>query len=191
MSLVPNGEFFEIWCKVCKTNQSRLLQYSDNCRDYTSIILKDSNSIINQIENILSSQYDLRKYPGEYYYTDAVFCKQIDFVDDLPENLIWKPVTGTWIRKIRIAFEHENLIDHSYQEIYHLATLDAETKVLVTYPKEGVSLEQHINGFDKIIQQFDARSKPFLIIFGCYNKSTESFDWVGYELKKDKEPCPY
>ncbi|MDR0475397.1 MAG: hypothetical protein LBH43_17205 [Treponema sp.] len=81
---VTNQQFFKLWKKVCKENEERLLWLSDCTAEYTNIILKNDNYIIEKIADELGLEVN-----PEYYQIDAVLCDQSDYVRCKPEHKTW------------------------------------------------------------------------------------------------------
>jgi len=176
---VTNQEFFETWKKVCNKNEKMLIKLSDFPTDYTNLILKNDNCIIEQI----ADKFGMETSP-EYYQIDAVLCKQSDYFQCQSEHKTWGARTGYWLNQIRVAFEHENNLKSAYQEIAHLLTTNAVTKILVTYA-EKEKTGNHAKDFCKLIDNLDSYEPYIMVIFGCYNKTENKYEWIGYELKKD------
>jgi hypothetical protein len=86
---------------------------------------------------------------------------------------------GDWLKCIKIAFEHENNLKTAYQEICHLLTTNAETKVLVTYA-EKEQTAKHAEDFCTIMK--GETEQNILVIFGSYDNAKKVYDWTGYEL---------
>ncbi|MDR0475396.1 MAG: hypothetical protein LBH43_17200 [Treponema sp.] len=76
---------------------------------------------------------------------------------------------GDWLNRIRVAFEHENILKNAYLEIAHLLTTNADIKILVTYA-EKEKTKNHANDFCRIIKNLDNYSPNILVIFGSFSR---------------------
>jgi len=168
--LLNTLSFFTTWKEVCESQVDLLFKNWSNPRTYSSIILDMDNSVLDQISKKLCINYY-----REYYSLDAVFYDESDLVPDRPENT-------TWLRRIRIAFEHENNIDGIYQEISHLLITNCDLRVLVTYP--NVDEKVHLKYIqDLMIGSNSSSSIPILVIFG-WKEENNYILWEGYEFKQ-------
>src|SRR5437879_6355436 len=117
------AEFFKRWVDACGQRHDVLFQDWPNQRVFTSHILSGPSPIIKDVADGL----ELKCYCG-YYCLDAVLFKEIDLVPD-------RPAGTTWLRRVRIAFEHENNFKSGlFQEVSHLLITDCDLRVLVSYP---------------------------------------------------------
>jgi len=186
---ISNEEFFEAWKTVCTENEKHLLNISGSTSDYTNFILKKDDSIITKV----AEKFGLETYT-EYYHIDAVLYKQVDCFESVSEYKTWGKRKDFCLKRIRIAFEHENNLSTAYQEIIHLLTTKADKKIVVTYA-EKENTEKHAKDFCKIIEKDKNDGQNIMVIFGCYIKNEDEgkdeekgkFEWIGYELT-DKEP---
>jgi hypothetical protein len=176
---ISNKKFFEAWKNVCKENEEYLLKISDSTSDYTNFILKKDDCIITKI----AEKFGLETYT-EYYHIDAVLYEQKYLFESESKNKTWGARTDFCLKRIKVAFEHENNLKTAYQEVIHLLTTDADLKILITYAKKE-NTKKHAEDFCEIIKSLDNYTKIILVIFGCYIKDKDKFEWVGYELKKD------
>ena len=125
----------------------------------------------------VATHLGLKCYPHDYYCIDAVFYEPADVVPGTPAG-------STWLRALSIAFEHENNVRSGlYQEASHLLIMDADLRVLVTYPLgDGIedleleSVRSLIDGSRHAQRISDEES--FLLILG-----SEPFDWEGFVYK--------
>lgn len=89
---------------------------------------------------------------------------------------------GNWLKRIRIAFEHENAIDGTqgaYQEICHLITVKAENKVLVGYLANHTP-QEYAEDFQSIIKDSGTKDNVLLILG---NKKSGDSDLRNHHLK--------
>ena len=82
------NQFFEKWCSICETNKKKLIYRWGDAHKYTNLILKESESITNQIGSSFS--YNVFY---EYYSIDAVFYSDEDELKIIPHNKTW---TKSW-----------------------------------------------------------------------------------------------
>jgi hypothetical protein len=170
-------DFFKLWVEICKEREEVHLRDFRNSRLHTGHMLTKENSVIEAVAN----QLDLKCYCG-YYSIDAILFKDPDDrVPDVPPNT-------TWVRRIRIAFEHENYF-HSglFQEVSHLLITDCDLRVLVSYANKPTELEgqlEHlfriIKGSDRSNQISEADSFLFIVESGLQK---DCFEWLGHVYK--------
>jgi hypothetical protein len=171
-------EFFKFWVDACKQRHATLVQDFSKSPLFTAHILTDTNSII----EIIAKRMELTCYCG-YYSIDAILFKDRD--DRVPDA----PPGTTWIRRIRVAFEHENYFNSGlFQEVSHLLITDCDLRVLVSYPNRDDELKQQliylheiIKGSDRSNQISETASFLFIVDMGTF----PSFDWWGYIYKND------
>jgi len=171
--------FFEQWVRACHDQQSELLESWKENKRYTSCILEGPTSIIARI----AEQLDLKSYSGGkgYYYIDAILFTEEDQI----------PGTGceTWVRRIRVAFEHENNFNSGlFKEVSHLLIIDCDLRVLVTYPTSDTALIAQLDGLRSMVNGSDraqviSESGSLLIIAGSRRSGV---DWHGYVFARDK-----
>ncbi|HEX4121947.1 MAG TPA: hypothetical protein VH619_15105 [Verrucomicrobiae bacterium] len=167
--------FLNEWTFVCERHKEKLLANYYDKKPYTLMVHEDEGCIIEEIAKGMGLLW-----AREYYGVDAVFYTDDDLV---PERL-----GGTWLRGIKIAFEHEhNYYKRLYEEISHLLIVHSELSVLVTYPPLGDHQSlRHIDGFHRLIKGSPRRTEHnakenFLMIFG-YDKP---WGWKGLVYKDD------
>jgi hypothetical protein len=162
--------FFNQWVTICKTKNDILLENWKNLREYTSIVFNKENAIIKQIAEKLG----LNSY-CEYYSHDALlFDKEKDLVPNIPQNT-------TWVKRIRVAFEHEHNIRKAYEELSHLLITNCDLRVLVTYPEYDEN--DDLNYFREIaLGGKIENSTSLLIIFG-WREENNTIKWNGFEFK--------
>lgn len=171
-------EFFRLWVDTCNQREAILLRDWSKCPVFTAHVLTDFNSIIETIAESLN----LKVYCG-YYSIDAILFKDEDYVPDRPERT-------TWVRRIRIAFEHENYFDSGlFQEVSHLLITDCDLRVVVSYPENDKERRDELDYQHRIISGSDragqiADSNSFLFIIGERIENISKIKWTGfiYEL---------
>jgi hypothetical protein len=169
-------EFFCQWKKVAAFRLDELLTNWSKRKKFTSIVKDEEECIVEKIAENLG----LRCY-SEYYHTDTIFFDDDDLVPEKADG-------QTWVRGLKIAFEHEHSYDNKlYEEISHLLILHAPLSVVVTYPPPGGFAElPHLQYFHKIIdgspraKELDA-NESFLLIFGY----PEPAHWRGLIYKSE------
>jgi uncharacterized protein (DUF2147 family) len=178
-------QFFEIWKRVCKKHETQLVKKWNSLPAYTDVIFESAGRNIPGIVKQIGEIIDMTVF-REYYHLDAVFYDEGDLVKKAPPNKTWGNRTGVWLRKMPIAFEHENNVGSAYQEVSHLITTNAEMKVLVTYADE-TDTDNCATDFQSIVEGVD--TKPILVIFGYQGESKDTIEWEGYVLdpKKGKQ----
>jgi hypothetical protein len=172
--IVTAYKFEEKWEAACNQRQSLLYKYWNDRKKYTSCIVNDENSII----DLIAESIGLLCYSG-YYHTDAIFFEEKDRVPDVPKG-------QTWVRRIRIAFEHENVFNKRlYEEVSHLLLIDCDLRVLVTYPDliEGSNaildyLHDVVSGSNRAALIAD--NKALLLILGVKDTKENVINWGGY-----------
>ncbi len=158
------NHFFQTWKEVCNDNKEILLENWTNNKTFTNLILYNDNSIVSQIAN----KMQLLCYTGDrtgYYGIDAVFYKNNNRVQNTGDQ--------TWLTKIEIAFEHENVFSsYLYTEISRLLTSNANLKILVTYPNKNKN-----RIFDELRKCCNNINDSILVIFGSINKKDIIWDY--------------
>jgi hypothetical protein len=171
-------EFFKLWVDVCNQRRETLLRDFSNSPLLTAHVLAEKNSIIQAI----AERRGLMSYCG-YYSIDAILFN--DPQDRVPNA----PPGTTWIRRIRVAFEHENYFDSGlFQEVSHLLITDCDLRVLVSYPDSERELKQQLDYLHSIIKGSDrsnqiSEASSFIFIVDMGTKT--SFEWWGYIYKND------
>lgn len=174
MDEIKSQSFYQAWLDTVNTREDHLLKIWRNAKEFTSYIKGDENCVMDEVANKLN----LLCYPRDYYSVDTLLYKQEDLVHNINEG-------NYWFRDIRVAFEHENNFKGGlYQEVSHLLVINADLKVLVTYPNEDTTnelkyLHEIISGNRQSKSISDDES--FLIIFGY----EEGFKWEAFVYKQD------
>lgn len=175
--------FYKTWKEICLEKEKILTNKWGNKKKYTYQILKKKNSII----EILAKKLNLLTY-YEYYSIDTVLYSDIDRLSFSPKNKTWKAedtIQGTWLRHIKIAFEHENVITGpkgGYQEICHLLTTNADYKVLVGY--SALNEQKKISkDFQEILKDLSSKDCILLILGDLLPNS--KIVWNGFLLSNE------
>ena len=167
--------FFKAWSETTLKNRDVLEKIWRQNTEFTSIIKGSENCILKQIADKLN----LKCYDRDYYFLDAVFYKNEDFVENTPAG-------SFWFKDLRIAFEHENNFNSGlYKEISHLLLTNADLKVLVTYPNGEIDYQmKYLHSIIKSSRNVReiSRNENFLIILG-YERD---FTWEGYIFKMEE-----
>jgi len=174
MDKIKSHSFYQAWFNIVYTRKDHLLKIWRKSIEFTSYIKGDDNCVMGEVANKLN----LLCYPRDYYSVDTLLYKQEDLVHNRNEGQYW-------FRDIRVAFEHENNFKGGlYQEVSHLLVINADLKVLVTYPNEDTTTElkylhEIISGNRQSKSISDDES--FLIIFGYET----GFEWEAFVYKQD------
>ncbi len=174
------AEFFKLWVDTCDQRHEILLQDWPKAPVFTAHVFSEPNSII----EVIAKGLDLQCYCG-YYSIDAILFEK----DDLVPNI---PMGTTWVRRIRIAFEHENYFDSGlFQEVSHLLITNCDLRVVVSYPGNPDELRSQLQYLHSIIAGIDhsdqiAETGAFLFIAGWRDVEKGTIEWWGhvYERKQ-------
>lgn len=183
-------ELFNAWKGTCeRTEIQKLLlsRWNSKRSDYSDVIFQGTENEKSVLDGVLNSLNIKGLYfCPEYYHCDAAFYYDENRVKSNPFSKSQYPrgLNETWISKIEIHFEHENVIHDSWEEIIQLQNIPGELNVLVTYPEED-SEENRKKILDIYLKNISNRDSRFLIIFG-QKKSECQIDWIGYKLGKEK-----
>lgn len=113
----------------------------------------------------LARQMGMKHYP-EYYKLDHVLYQEDDAIPQgvLPNGS--SNVSGTWLRRIRVAFEHENRLDAAggFQEASKLMLINADIKVLMGYGNKGENYDAYAKDYQQIFTGVAAPATPLLFI---------------------------
>ena len=189
---MDGNTFYNAWKTVCSDNEDAIIQAWDSgkWKQYTDLFLGKSNQ--NSILVLLQQELKLEIYQ-EYYSCDAVFYKSSDCLDynDIeilcPQTSRKTPpiFNQTWLKKIRIHFEHENDIRTSWKEMMQFCVIPGELNVLVTYPNDKDESQNALNCYNKILCDASFRNNV-LIIFGTHAKGSTTITWDGYLFESNK-----
>lgn len=129
---ISASQFFNAWKEISALQAGTLLCNWSNASAYTDCIFDNVDSVLMQLAKKLELEYYCN-----YYSIDAVFFKEQDYVPGIAEQ-------STSLRKLRIAFEHENYFSSGlFQEVSHLLITNCELRVLVTYPDNNYDWEMN------------------------------------------------
>lgn len=168
---------FKLWVDACNHRREALLRDFKNSPLFTAHVLTDEDSVIGAVARGMGLEW----YCG-YYCIDAILFKKEDLVPGSPPNT-------TWVRRIRVAFEHENYFNSGlFQEVSHLLITDCDLRVLVSYPESESDLDYQkrylheiINGTDRSKQISEAASFLFIVEAG----TPDTFAWDAYLFRSD------
>jgi hypothetical protein len=171
-------DFFKLWVDVCKEREEVHLRDFPKSPLLTGHMLTNENSVIQAV----AKRLDLKCYCG-YYAIDAILFKDPD--DRVPDA----PARMTCVRRIRIAFEHENYFNSGlFQEVSHLLITDCDLRVVVSYPNKPAELKDQLDYLFQIIKGSDRSNRisendSFLFIAEIGQPGY--FDWRGFVYKND------
>lgn len=179
---ITANQFFQVWKQVGLARKSDLLNKWSNSKQYTSLILYDEDAVLKDIARKLGLLCYSYGQHG-YYWIDGVLYKPEDLFPDCPKD-------QTWLRRIRVAFEHENdFYSWLNSEVGRLLLVNSELRVLVTYPNEKIDWNalDDIHNFIATTDDSDmiSNSESFLIIFGWKNEN-QYIEWEGRVFKSNK-----
>ena len=173
MTISPTAtRFFELWVQTCTTQFATLYRDWPNPPVFTADILSGPKSVMGVIE----SQLGLHGC-NEYYHLDDMLYSDEDLVPGIPEGQVW-------VRRIRVAFEHENFfLSGLFQELSHLLVTDCDLRVLVSYPDNESELNSQLQYLHSIVAGSDrastiAASQSLLFIVGW--RDATKIEWWGY-----------
>jgi hypothetical protein len=170
---IQAAKFFELWTDACIQRREILCQDWGNYSLFTSHVFAE-NSIIEAV----SDKLGLRCYCG-YYSIDAILFTEDDLVPR-------RPAGTTWVRRIRVAFEHENDFESGlFQEVSHLLITDCDLRVVVSYPGSREELDRQLGYLHNVITGSDrsaqiAEAGAFLFISGWRSAEKNTIDWSGH-----------
>ena len=153
------SRFFEAWLAATSERSEELARRWASQRAFTSCMLKEPNSVVDAVAAKLGWKcYD------EYYSIDAIMFAPEDRIPEAPAN-------QTWVRRIRVALEHENNFESGlFRELSHLLITDCDLRVLVSYTndpervkRECAVLHRIVSGSDRARAISDAGSLLFII----------------------------
>jgi hypothetical protein len=117
-------------------------------------------------------------YYVEYNKIDVIFYSQEDLFPEIP-------VPPYFLRKIKIALEHENIFGNClYSEFSKLLLINCDLKVIVSYPNWDDKTIL-LNYFQKILSTHDTlkvENETILLIFGVRESEgdNDNIYWNGY-----------
>lgn len=103
---------------------------------------------------------------AEYYTIDHALYFSEDSVSEGDMPFGTSKVKGTWLKRIRVAFEHENRLDSAggYQEIAKLMLINADMKVLMGYAEKGANYDAYAKDYQQIFSSAKNQLTPILFI---------------------------
>lgn len=174
MERITAFEFYNAWIDCVENRKQHLLENWRSPKEYTVLIKGNENCLLEEV----GKKLNLLCYSRDYYSIDSILYKKEDLVPQIKEGTYW-------FRDIRVAFEHENNFNRAlYQEVSHLLIVNADLKVLVSYPNKDAYAE--LKYLHEIIRgnrqsKAIADNESFLIIFGYEN----NFIWEGLVYKEE------
>lgn len=163
-------EFFAAFVMAATEFKEDLIKYwRSGLTQYTQTI----RSILPKV----ASSLNLNLYNADYYTLDAVFYKEKDTEHFPPKQ--------TFLKSICIAFEHENAVAGSVNEMNKLQLFNAPLKVLVTYGGQE-SCKDYLAKYAKIVANADifldiSTHRKQLVIFG--EESSGKVMWYPFTYK--------
>ena len=142
------------------TSEGYSKRYTDSMRSDSAL-----TRFITEIVDELARQMGLKRF-SEYYTIDHVLYGE---GDSLPEGVLpfgTSKVSGTWLRRIRVAFEHENRLDAAggFQEVAKLMLINADLKVLMGYGNKGDDYDAYAKDYQQIFSEVTIPTTPILFI---------------------------
>lgn len=168
------AQFLDLWTEVCTTQHAILYRDWPHAPAFTANIFTGPTSVI----EVVAARLALRDYCG-YYSIDAILFAEQDLVPGIPAG-------QTWVRRIRIAFEHENFFTSGlFQELSHLLITDSDLRVLVSYPGNVDELNSELQYLHSIVAGSDragdiGAAHSLLFIVGWRDKTKGTIEWWGY-----------
>lgn len=170
--------FFENWLSASKIKEQEILAAWSNSADLSSVIMYEEDSVV----DILCRNLNLSHY-SEYYSLDKVI---YDKSSDLVPN---SPTGQTWLRQIKVAFEHENFFNSGlFQELSHLLITTSELKVIVSYPNKAKEINRELKKLHEIISGVDIKKelsaqRSLILIFAWAKENT--VEWIGLAYNEE------
>jgi hypothetical protein len=177
MKKITANEFFDTWYLKAETKSLEISANWDRHGELTQTVMSCESPLIADV----ADDFDLEFY-CEYYRIDAVFFQANDKVP--------LKSTETCLRRIRIAFEHENDFNSGlFREISHLLITNCDLRVLVTYPSYTDELNNQLKYLHTVISgtysaSEVAEKKTLLIIIGWDCK--DYISWYGFIYCQNK-----
>jgi hypothetical protein len=174
------SSFFQAWLQVTQSRKDDLLQKWDHKTPYTSYILYDKPALIDDVAGKLGLLAYTQVHHG-YYELDAVLYRQED-------RILESPTEETCLRRIRVAFEHENDFNRElYKEVGRLLIMHCDLRVLVTYPGNKKDWQNTLLSLHSLIRetdlsQFISDQDAFLIILG-WRSDDGLLSWQAFVYK--------
>ncbi len=110
----------------------------------------------------------------EYYTIDHVLYRDEDRIPEGKLPLGTSRVKGTWLTRIRVAFEHENCLDKAggFQEIAKLILFNADIKVLMGWEDKTNSYDLFASEYQLIYESVKPPESATPILFIGENLDT-------------------
>jgi hypothetical protein len=163
--------FFDAWCKINDQHKNEFLEYWYKPPFKTALM--------GEIYPELEVELSLISY-AEYNKVDVVFYLQEDLFPEISPP-------PYFLRKIRIALEHENIFGKIYEEYSKLLLINCDLRIIVSYPNwDDVSMT--LSYFQKILSTHNAiniEDESILLIFGVRKSEgdDDNIYWNGYVNK--------
>jgi hypothetical protein len=176
---ITSTDFFAAWVETCDQRLLLLSSAWSNCPLFTAHILDEPKSVI----KTLAEHFKLECYCG-YYCIDAILFHYRDRVPAAPPG-------QTWVRGIRVGFEHENFFASGlFQEVSHLLITQCDLRVLVSYPDSDDQVAPELERLHSIISGTDqsesiSQARSFLFITGERNPATGAIKWHGRVYERE------
>ena len=171
--------FFAEWKRVCAAHFNTLIPIWSDRRAFTHWMLNGPESIT----GLIASKMGLRKYSG-YFFVDNVIYAEEDLIPGSPDGSVW-------LRRIRIALEHENYFSSGlYTELSHLLTTACDLRVLIAYPPSEAELVRELKYLHSIVVETSrspeiAATKGLLCIAGWPPTKDGVIEWWGYVYEQE------
>lgn len=146
-----------------------LLSRKEHVNSFISAFGSDGSwtKFISAIAHELADKKKLKCH-DEYYTIDHALYAEDDAIRQGKLEHGTSCVNGVWLKRIRVAFEHENRLDSAggYQEIAKLILFNADCKVLMGYANKGDNYDNYAMDYQAIYE--DARQsgdvRPILFV---------------------------
>ena len=132
---------------------------------------------ISEVIDEVAIEMGLHHY-REYYTIDHVLYEDGDVITDSLLPFRTSRVSGTWLRHIRVAVEHENSLDAGggFQELAKLMLVNAETKVLMGYAEKVENYDDYARDYRHIFTTAESAALATPILFiGEYVDHVEAY----------------
>jgi len=173
---ITSATFFDAWITAVQEMRPQLMANWRDSTRFTTLIKSSEDCVLRRV----AARLALECYPQDYYFIDAVFYEPGDAISGIP-------IGSTWLSGLSVAFEHEN--DYRsplYTEVSHLLIANADLRVLVTYPYDGIEDSEFGPVYSLIRESRHSKEisekENFLLIFGY----PTPFEWEGFVFKEEK-----
>lgn len=155
-----------------------ILKNDDYAVRYQDALKSDSKltQFMVNVTDELSHQIGMRKI-SEYYTIDHVFYREEDRIPEGALPFGTSRVSGTWLKRIRVAFEHENRLDTAggFQEVAKLMLINADMKVLMGYANKGENYDMYAMEYQEIFNCAAHQTTPILFVGEYLNTSADAY----------------